>query len=68
MDWKIIDANWAIWKTRIQKHWPKLTDEDLHRIGGNRLRLADKISQEYPISEVQAEHDILVWLTAQKQD
>ncbi len=61
MDWKKIGSNWDSWKKKIQEEWPKLTDKDLDSIGGDKLRLADKISEEYAITELQAEREVIAW-------
>jgi uncharacterized protein YjbJ (UPF0337 family) len=42
----------------MKKRWPKLTDDDLRRINGNRDLLSDVLSERYALPQDQAEQQI----------
>lgn len=57
MHWEQIQQNWPHFRALAKEKWPKLTDADLDRIGGDQGKLAQKLEQAYGFSakEVEAE-------------
>ncbi len=53
-----LKGKWKQVKGNVQKHWGKLTDDDLDVIEGNREILAGKIQERYGISKEEAEEQV----------
>jgi uncharacterized protein YjbJ (UPF0337 family) len=62
MDWKQIEGNWKLLKTRIKKKWGKLTDDDLNAIDGRRNQLEKAIRGHYGFSADHVRKEIDDWL------
>lgn len=54
MNWDRVEGNWKQFKGDIQKHWGKLTDDDIQASGGQRKKLEGKIQERYGITKDQA--------------
>jgi uncharacterized protein YjbJ (UPF0337 family) len=58
MNWSEVKASWEEMSVVIQAHWPKLTDEELNNIDGDRNELARALQRRYGLSRQQAETEI----------
>lgn len=54
MNWDRIEGNWKQFSGDIQKHWGKLTNDDLQAVGGQRKKLEGKIQERYGIGKDEA--------------
>jgi uncharacterized protein YjbJ (UPF0337 family) len=59
LDWERLGKGWkkVDWK-QVQRHWGKLTDDDLATIEGRRVDLVDKIQERYGIAKDEAEEQV----------
>jgi uncharacterized protein YjbJ (UPF0337 family) len=62
MNWMQIEDMWEQAKTKIQRKWGKLTDDDLELIGGRRERLEGKIRQLYGFAPDHVRKEIDDWV------
>lgn len=62
MNWDTIQGNWKQWQGAVQKQWGKLTNDDLTRINGDRLRLAGMLQTQYGRARDEADREIDVFL------
>jgi uncharacterized protein YjbJ (UPF0337 family) len=67
MDWARIAANWEHFKGNAQRHWRKLSAEELDAIAGSREQLATHIERAYRLSLEEAEKQLDSWQQAQKE-
>jgi uncharacterized protein YjbJ (UPF0337 family) len=58
MNWTIIERDWPGFKAELRAYWNRLTDEQLDRIAGKRIHLADGIQHAYGITSEAAERQI----------
>ena len=58
MNWSEVKASWEEMSVVIHAHWPKLTDEELNNIDGDRNELARALQRRYGLSGQQAETEI----------
>lgn len=61
----ILQIKWFELKSKIHKHWGKLTAEDLAQINGNVEELVRVLRKRYGYGKAQAEIEIGEWLTDQ---
>jgi uncharacterized protein YjbJ (UPF0337 family) len=61
MNEDILQGNWNELKGSIQEKWGKLTDDDMTRINGDRIRLAGTIQKNYGIARDEAEKQLKEW-------
>lgn len=54
MNWDRIEGNWKQFTGDVQKHWGKLTDDDLQAVGGQRKKLEGKLQERYGIAKDEA--------------
>jgi uncharacterized protein YjbJ (UPF0337 family) len=62
MNWMQIEEMWEQTKTKIQRKWGKLTDDDLELIGGRRERLEGKIRQLYGFAPDHVRKEVDDWV------
>ncbi len=58
----ILQIKWSELKTKIHKHWGKITDDDLAQIDGNSEELVRVLRKRYGYGKAQAEIEIGEWL------
>jgi hypothetical protein len=58
MNWSEVKASWEEMSVVIQSHWPKLDNEELHNIDGDRNELARALQRRYGLSSQRAETEI----------
>jgi hypothetical protein len=58
MNWSEVKASWEEMSVVIQAHWPKLADEELNNIDGDRNELARALQRRYGFSGQHAETEI----------
>lgn len=58
MNWDKACNNLDTFKSRVQKRWKQLGDEQLERISGRREKLAEELERTYGLSEADAEAEI----------
>lgn len=63
MNWDQVEGVWKQMKGSIREKWGKLTDDDIHYIGGKKDRLVGKLQERYGHSREQAERDADAWLS-----
>ena len=67
MDWDRIEHNWKFFKSNAQRHWGRITGDQLEAIAGKREQLAGRIQQAYGVSKEQAEKQLASWQAAQRE-
>lgn len=68
MNWNIVEGNWKQFQGKVKTQWGKLTDDQLHVIGGKRDMLVGKIQEIYGISKEEAEKQIKVFESTNKDE
>lgn len=68
MNWNIVEGNWKQFQGKVKTQWGKLTDDQLHVIGGKRDMLVGKIQEIYGISKDEAEKQIKVFESTNKDE
>ncbi|MDF3023207.1 MAG: CsbD family protein [Alphaproteobacteria bacterium] len=61
MNEDILEGKWNELKGSIQQKWGKLTDDDMTRINGDRIKLAGTIQKNYGIARDEAEKQLKEW-------
>lgn len=61
MNEDILEGKWNELKGSIQEKWGKLTDDDMTRINGDRIKLAGTIQKNYGIARDEAEKQLKEW-------
>lgn len=62
MEWSELAKQWSAVRARVKEQWPKLTDNQLDAIAGQRERLVGTIRSVYGISQEQSEKQVFAWL------
>jgi uncharacterized protein YjbJ (UPF0337 family) len=62
MNWPHVADQWRESKTRVQRKWVKLTDDDLELIDGRRDRLERKILQLYGFAPDHVRKEVDDWV------
>jgi uncharacterized protein YjbJ (UPF0337 family) len=62
MTWTQMEGMWEQAKTRVQRKWGKLTNDDLDLIGGRRDRLEGKIQQRYGFAPDHVRKEVDDWV------
>ncbi len=55
MNWDTIAGQWKQLSGRVREKWGKLTDDDIHVLGGKRDQLIGRIQERYGYTRDQAE-------------
>jgi len=58
MNWSEMKASWEEMSVVMRAHWPKLTDDELNNINGDRNELVRALVRRYGFSGQQAETEI----------
>jgi hypothetical protein len=58
MNWSEVKTRWNEMRPLLQGHWPKLTDEVLDCVDGDRYELGRAIQHHYELSAGDAETEI----------
>jgi uncharacterized protein YjbJ (UPF0337 family) len=61
MNWDQAKGKWKQITGEARTRWGKLTDDDLHTIGGERDKLVGRIQERYGIAKEQAEREVDEW-------
>lgn len=61
MSWKVVSANWALEKTRLQRRWDKLTNADLEFINADRDKLVGRLCERYGLKSDEVNRRIDEW-------
>lgn len=62
MNWTHVAGSWKQAKSRIQRKWGKLSDDDLDLIDGRRDRLETKILQRYGFAPDHVRKEVDDWM------
>ena len=62
MNWTQAAGSWKQAKTKIQRKWAKLSDDDLDLIDGKRDRLERKILQRYGFAPDHVRKEVDDWV------
>jgi len=60
--WQEVEKHWTEFKPKFRAHWPKLTDNQISKIGGHRDVLAKSLEMDYKITHIEAEKQIDTFL------
>lgn len=58
MNWEQIRGNWEQAKGELKVKWGKLTDDDLAKINGERVKLVGRLQELYSITKDEAEKQV----------
>lgn len=58
MTWNDISNSWKAYRPQIKEEWPKLTDDDLDKIRGNRATLVSTLSDRHGLEQAKAEKEV----------
>jgi uncharacterized protein YjbJ (UPF0337 family) len=61
MNRDILQGNWKQAKGEILRQWGKLTNDELDRIEGNRIKLVGLIQERYGVAKDEAEEQLRAW-------
>lgn len=61
MNWDQIQGKWKQMKGDIRTRWGKLTDDDLHTVGGEKDKLVGVIQERYGIQKDEALRQVDDW-------
>ncbi|HEX7894180.1 MAG TPA: CsbD family protein [Terriglobales bacterium] len=61
MNWDQVEGKWKQMKGDIRTRWGKLTDDDLHVIGGEKDKLVGRIQERYGIQKDEAQRQVDDW-------
>jgi uncharacterized protein YjbJ (UPF0337 family) len=61
MNWDQIEGKWKQMKGDIRTRWGKLTDDDLHLIGGQKDKLVGRVQERYGVEKDEARHQVDEW-------
>lgn len=61
MNWDQVEGKWKQMKGNIRTRWGKLTDDDLHLIGGEKDKLVGRIQERYGIQKDEAQRQVDDW-------
>ncbi len=62
MNWQQIEGKWEQLKGDVRSKWGKLTDDDVHMLGGKKDNLVGKLVERYGIMKDEAEKQVDDWL------
>ena len=58
MNWSEMTASWDDLKVMVHAHWPKLTEDLLNDIDGDRAELGRNLQRDYALTADDAENAI----------
>ena len=61
MNWDQVKGNWKQFKGQVKQQWGKLTDDDLHLIGGQKDKLVGRIQERYGLQKDEAQRQVDDW-------
>lgn len=61
MNWDQIQGKWKQAYGSLQKQWGKLTNDDLDKIKGDRIRLAGLLQERYGRTKEEIERELDSW-------
>jgi uncharacterized protein YjbJ (UPF0337 family) len=61
MNWDEIQGKWKQMKGEVRTKWGKLTDDDIHTIGGEKDKLVGSIQERYGIHKDEALRQVDDW-------
>ena len=61
MNWDQVQGKWKQMTGEVRTRWGKLTDDDLHTIGGEKDKLVGRIQERYGIQKEQAQREVDEW-------
>jgi uncharacterized protein YjbJ (UPF0337 family) len=61
MNWDEIQGKWKQMKGDLRTRWGKLTDDDLHTIGGEKDKLVGVVQERYGIQKDEAQRQVDEW-------
>ena len=61
MNWDELEGKWKQVKGSVRSRWGKLTDDDVHLIGGKKDQLIGKVQERYGIQKDEAERQVDDW-------
>ena len=61
MNWDQVQGKWKQMKGDIRTRWGKLTDDDLHLIGGQKDKLVGRIQERYGLQKDEAQRQVDDW-------
>jgi uncharacterized protein YjbJ (UPF0337 family) len=62
MNWDQIEGQWHQVKGSLKSTWGKLTDDDVHLVGGKKEVLVGRLQERYGILKDEAEKQADEWL------
>ena len=68
MNWDQVQGKWKQMSGDIKTRWGKLTDDDLHVIGGEKDKLVGHIQERYGIQKEQAQNEVDEWHASLRRD
>ena len=67
MNWDRIEGTWKQVTGKAREKWGKLTDNDMHQIGGKKDQLVGKIQERYGIAKDEAQKQADEWAKALRE-
>ncbi|HEV2696949.1 MAG TPA: CsbD family protein [Terriglobales bacterium] len=61
MNWDELEGKWKQVTGSVRSRWGKLTDDDVHLIGGKKDQLIGKVQERYGIQKDEAERQVDDW-------
>ena len=61
MNWDELEGKWKQITGSVRSRWGKLTDDDVHLIGGKKDQLIGKVQERYGIQKDEAERQVDDW-------
>ena len=68
MNWDQIQGKWKQMKGDLRTRWGKLTDDDLHTVGGEKDKLVGVIQERYGIQKDEAQRQVDEWHQGMKDE
>ena len=68
MNWDEIQGKWKQMKGDLRTRWGKLTDDDLHTVGGEKDKLVGVIQERYGIQKDEALRQVDDWHQGMKAE
>lgn len=68
MNWDRIEGKWKQMTGSVKTRWGKLTDDDIHTIGGQRDQLVGRIQERYGIAKDEAQNQVDEWSRTYESD